>query len=543
VGESERFDRLAKGLFDEIIELQPHAATYLGLHQYDHLMPEGSKDTVFKLMRLLHSYLDKFSEISPSSLDFDRRLDLELAKDMLRLELFYLEDWPVWRMFPGAPDTIGDALFPLLVRDFAPLETRLRSITERLKASPRYLEETKSRLEDPVRIYCDISLEVADKLPLFLEEISGAATSVKDSALKSEVEDATGRVKDTLSKYQEWLKGEREKARADFALGPDRLERLLALRGLEMSSAEILRLGEEYLRDSKEKLRKYAEMIKPGASVEEVRALLKSHHPRNFQEALEAYRREIGRSREFVVKSNFASIPPNEELIVMETPSFLRSTTPFAAYFAPPKFEERQLGIYIVTPPANEEMLKEKSYYAISNTSVHEGYPGHHLQLSCSNQNPSLIRLMAHSTEFVEGWAHYCEETVKELGYDDTPEHRFIQTLDMLWRAVRIIVDVKLSSGKMSFTEAVDFMVSKIGMVREGALAEVKRYTYTPGYPLSYLLGKHLLFELKRMALDKLGDRFDPHWFHDTLLYAGSMPIKYHRLNLMEKIRQTQPPS
>lgn len=536
--EKENFDHLAKSFFYDIMEMHPHSATYLGLHQYDHLMPDGSRDAVLKMIRLLKDYQDRFEEISPENLDFDRKLDLELVKDILYLSLFSLEEWQLWRMFPGAPDTVGDALFPLLVRDFAPLETRLRNITERLKASPRYVEETKSRLEDPVRIYCEISFETAERLPLFLDQILEAAASVKDDALKSEVEDATERVKDNLSEYMVWLKDKSKNAKENFAIGSDKLEKLLALRGLELPSTEILRLGEEYLHREKENLKRYAQMVKPGVGVEEVRALLKSHHPQSFEEALQVYREEIKRSREFIVKSKFATPPTNEELIVIETPPFLRNTTPFAAYFSPAKFEEKQLGIYVVTPPANQEMLKEKSYYAISNTTVHEGYPGHHLQLSCANQNPSLIRLLSHGTEFVEGWAHYCEEVVKELGYDDTPEHRFIQTLDMVWRAARIVIDVKLSRGEMSFSEAVDFLVGEIGMEREGALAEVKRYSYTPGYPLSYLLGKHLIGELKREAVAILQDRFDLRWFHDTLLYAGSMPVKYHRLNLMEKIRQ-----
>ncbi|MEM3736803.1 MAG: DUF885 domain-containing protein [Candidatus Bathyarchaeia archaeon] len=537
MGDSESFDRLAEELFYNIVKMNPIFATYVGLHQYDQLMPDGRKDAIYKRMKLFKEYLDKFEGISQSKLDFERRIDLALVKDFLHLALFCLEEWPLWRMFPDAPDTIGDALFPLLVRNFAPLEIRLRSITERLKNSPRYIEETKSCLEDPVKIYCEISLDTAERLPLFLEQIVEAARGVNDNT-KSEVEDAAEKVKCEFLEYKEWLRCRMKDARDDFAIGPERFEKLLALRGLGMSSSEILKLGEKYFRQEKENLRRYAEIIKPGASVDEVRSLLKSHHPKSFGEALEAYRKEIKRAREFVVRSKFASIPENEELIVIETPPFLRSTTPFAAYFSPAKFEDKQLGIYIVTPPASEEMLKEKSYYAISNTTVHEAYPGHHLQLSCANRNSSLVRLLFHGTDFVEGWAHYCEEAVKELGYDDTPEHRFIQTLDMVWRAARIIIDVKLSRGEMGFMEAVNFLVEEVGMAREGAVAEIKRYTYTPSYQLSYLLGKYLIGELKRETLSKLGDRFDLRWFHDTLLYAGSMPLKYHRLNLLEKIRQ-----
>jgi uncharacterized protein (DUF885 family) len=221
---------------------------------------------------------------------------------------------------------------------------------------------------------------------------------------------------------------------------------------------------------------------------------------------------------------------------VLPTPSYLRHTHPFAAYFQPAKFDREQLGIYIITPPKTRAQLEKHNYAAILNTSVHEAYPGHHLQLVCANKNPSLIRVLSHASEFVEGWAHYCEELMRELGFADTPEIRFIQTQDMIWRAARIVIDVKLSCGLMSFHEAVRFLTSQTGMSRESAIAEVKRYTKSPGYQLSYLLGKHMLKRLRDELRQKLRERFDERKFHDTLLYAGCLPLKYIREIAIRKL-------
>lgn len=125
---------------------------------------------------------------------------------------------------------------------------------------------------------------------------------------------------------------------------------------------------------------------------------------------------------------------------------------------------------------------------------------------------------------------------MREKGFITDLETRFIQINDMIWRAVRIIVDVKLSRGEMSFEEAVEMLVKEAGMSREAAVAEVKRYTQTPGYQLSYLLGKHLILKLKEEVKQKMGDKFDEKFFHDTITANGYLPISMLRKIFERKI-------
>ena len=102
-----------------------------------------------------------------------------------------------------------------------------------------------------------------------------------------------------------------------------------------------------------------------------------------------------------------------------------------------------------------------------------------------------------------------------------------MQAADLVWRAARIVIDVKLSTGVISFEEAVNILVEETGMARASAVAEVKRYTYTPGYQLSYYLGKHLIKSLKKDAEDLWGDRYSDRRFHDRILGSGGLPVKF----------------
>ena len=534
------FTDVVQGMFDELLEWYPPMATFLGIHRYDHLMPDGSRGFIDKVTRRLKHYRRRFEGFDESDLGKDA-MDLRLAKDALDLELFDMEEWRLWSKFPSGGDDIGEALFPLFTRDFAPAQERMRSISERIRRSSQFLDEMKERLEDPVKIYCEIGLQSARMMPAFLGVIQAEAQKSLGKDDFDSLVAGTERLEEALKDYSSWIEGEMRDAGKEFAIGRERLARRLKLRGVEVDVDEILALGYRYLEEEKRKLKALAKEISPGKSVEEVNKELKKHHPKNYEEALERYREDILRARRFVVEKDFATIPEKEELRVMETPTFLRHVIPFAAYMSPAKFEEKQLGIYIVTPPSGES-LEEHNYYSISNTSIHEGYPGHHLQLSAANRNPSLVRLLARGTEFVEGWAHYCEEAMKDLGFDDTPQHRFVQTVGLVWRAARIVIDVQLSSGEMTFDEAVDFLVEQTGMERDAAMAEVRRYTFTPGQPLSYLLGKHLIKQLRREAEEKLGDDFSAKRFHDLLLSSGSIPVKYHREILDQAVHMRTPP-
>jgi len=264
--------------------------------------------------------------------------------------------------------------------------------------------------------------------------------------------------------------------------------------------------------------------------------MIEDDAPRTFEEALDYTRKMIEEARRFVQEKNIATVYPEDVLLVEETPAFMTPIIPFAALLMPAKFDKPQIGIYIVTRPKDPANLsKHLNHPSIKNTAVHEAFPGHFLQATLSNRG-SLIRLLAEGTETVEGWAHGCEELMREKGFITELETRLIQINDMIWRAVRISVDVKLSSGEMSFEEAVEMLVKEAEMSKEAAVAEVNRYTQTPGYPLSYLLGKHLIIKLKEEVKQKMGDNFDEKLFHDIIMANGYLPISMLRKIFDQKL-------
>ena len=523
----EKFDNLVEEMFNYVMRQHPIYATYMGLHQFDREMPDGSRESNLKDIESMRHYLSLFEAFPDDELPRERSLDRVLAIHGLRLELFEQESLRFWESIPEGVNTLGDALFPLIAKNFAPFESRLESMIQRIEKAPKYLEETKSRIKRPVKLWIQISAESSKNLPYFLDTIISNAKSnnLNTPRLESAVKDLC----DSLKEYEDWLSTELlPKSQEEFAIGQEKFDKLLLLRGFDMNSSEILAFGESSIQKEKLRLEEISKKIDHSASVQQVKKKIKSKHPASFEDALNTVKQTVQDAKQFVVENGYATIPEGEDLIVMETPSYLKHIIPFAAYFSPARFETNKVGIYITTRYEEKiDSLVELNYASVANTAVHEGYPGHHLQLTYNALNPSLVRSLYSGTEFIEGWAHYCEEAMQLLGWRNTLEAQFMQTVDLIWRAARIIIDVKISTNKISFENAVSMLVEETGMVKSAATAEVKRYTYTPGYQLSYYMGKHLIKNIKKDAKKLWGDRFSDRRFHDLLLRSGGMPIKF----------------
>lgn len=522
------FDALVKDAFETVMKHRPDMATMLGLHEYDKKMPSGTRDAQLTLIKNLDEYLEKFQSIPHEDLSAEKQIDLDLMITTIKNRLFLDKEVRNWEKDPDLAGVIGYSIVPLFSRQFAPFEERLQSITVRLKKCPQFVSEFKSRINQPVKLWLDMAKEACSTLPVFFKIISQAAQ--KRGLETDELDEAASKTAESITEYMNWLNT--LSCSGEPILGRKKFETLLTLRKLGYTADEILAIGHTYLEEGKSQLSTLASAITPDAPPEKVLASIKKDHPETFAQVISEYQETMGTLRTMVKEKGFASLP-EERLIVQETPVFLRHIVPIAAYFPPAPFEEDQMGIYFVTP-VEGDALAEHNYTSITNTSVHEAYPGHHLQLIWANKHPSLTRLLTNAPEFVEGWAHYCEEHMRNYGLDD-PKIRLIQTKDMIFRAVRIIIDVNLHCNKMSFEDAISFLKKETGMDPQTATAEIKRYTKTPGQPLSYLLGKHLLLQLQKDVKTHMKDGYSEKKFHNALLKAGSIPFPYIRRELKLK--------
>jgi uncharacterized protein (DUF885 family) len=159
----------------------------------------------------------------------------------------------------------------------------------------------------------------------------------------------------------------------------------------------------------------------------------------------------------------------------------------------------------------------------------HEAYPGHHLQLLTAQGLVSEVRRHIWSPIMVEGWALYCEQLMDEAGFYRTAESRLFRLLNLLWRAIRIVLDVGLHTRGMTPAEAVDYLVDHLPIERSSAEAEVRRYCAWPTYQLSYAVGRRELLRLRESYRERDPQGYSPRKFHDEVMRYGGLPIALAR--------------
>ena len=515
--------------FKKYFELHPTEAIYYGIDGYDHLLNDYSDEAYKTEKAFVGESLDKLHQISVEDLDKDQAIDYALLEGRLTIQHYEhkKEDYRLkW------PDTYlpVDAIYILTVR---PTNDLAGNLLSRLEQSPALIQQGIANLSrpeaNPPRLWTEMAVEAAKGGLSFLDNLL-THPQVQAAVKNTEVlQTAIEKAKSAIGDFALFL--ERDlfpRSRSIYAVGEEHYNLLLKKKHFLTHDAQsLLAFGEDLFAKTKQELTALAEELVPGIGIEEVARRIQDAHP-SADQLLSVYERAMEAAREFAREKQLVSFPPKEELHVVHTPEFRRHEIPFAAYLSPSPKDPNQVGYYYVTPVSEDDLLREHNWVGLENTSVHESYPGHHLQFSVANSIPeasTLPRLMNESSVFYEGWALYCEQLMQEQGFLETKEHRFVMLKDRLWRALRIIIDVKTQTGKMTYDEAADLMVRELHFPRAQACADLNWYSQSPSGPMGYALGWSIINRLRDREQTRLGSGFNLREFHDKLLSAGSISL------------------
>jgi uncharacterized protein (DUF885 family) len=214
-----------------------------------------------------------------------------------------------------------------------------------------------------------------------------------------------------------------------------------------------------------------------------------------------------------------------------QTPFEVRATEAYRAASASAQYNRgapdgSRPGIFYVP------ILDATKYNTVANPAMetlflHEALPGHHFQISMQQENTTLpkFRRFGGYSACSEGWGLYCEGLGKALGLYTDPNQYMGHLGAEMHRALRLVTDVGLHTGKLTREQAIQYMMDNEAISEQGATAEVERYMAIPGQALSYKTGQLKLNELRDRYRQQLGPKFDLRAFHDELLAGGSMPL------------------
>ncbi len=159
---------------------------------------------------------------------------------------------------------------------------------------------------------------------------------------------------------------------------------------------------------------------------------------------------------------------------------------------------------------------------------LHEAIPGHHYQISLTQENEDLpgFRKTLWYSAYGEGWALYTESLGKELGLYTDPYQYFGMLGMEMHRAIRLVVDTGLHAKGWTREQAIEYSLNNEAESEASIISEIERYMANPGQALSYKIGQLKIRELRAKAEKELGDKFDIRQFHNQVLSTGCIPLQ-----------------
>jgi uncharacterized protein (DUF885 family) len=243
-------------------------------------------------------------------------------------------------------------------------------------------------------------------------------------------------------------------------------------------------------------------------------------HPKSRQDIIDLYKK--------YTEQMYAKLPeqfgilPKGKVEITQVEEFREQGASAAAYNQGTPDGKRPGRVMV-----NTGDFAKRSTIDIETTALHEGVPGHHMQIAIGQEIEGLpaFRQQGNYTAYAEGWALYSERLGEELGFFTDPYSYYGHLQDEMLRAIRLVVDTGLHYKKWNRQQVVDFFHDHSGIEEVEVQSETDRYIVWPGQALGYKIGQLKILELRDYAKAQLGSKFDIRQFHDQVLGAGALPM------------------
>jgi hypothetical protein len=527
-------DDLCRSYLDLKYHYDPASASSAGLISEDGRLGRFDIETTRAHLSALRSVAGAIEELDPD--DLQDEIDRTALLGEIRSTIYRLEHEQPHVRNPGFWLThLFQGLYALLARSEPEPAARVAAVVARLQAAPGFVDAARATLDQPPSIFVDTALAMLGGGGELIAQVVGVFSGVAPH-LTDELKRTGEAALKALVGFGAALRDEIEPSPnvQAFATGEEQFSRLLHHEHALMAGpAELWRYGLRLQEEVTAEISALASRLDRRPWRELVNEL-RDDSPAPDQ-LLPAYRSEVERACGFITEHDLVRVPDGG-VDVVTTPSYLTALVPFAAYEPPPVYLRQQTGRFYVTKPDPSlppdvfaQQRRGHCRHSLPVMVAHEVYPGHHLQLLTMQELNSEVRRHIWSPIMVEGWALYSEQLMAETGFYRADQERLFQLVNLLWRAVRVVLDVGLHTRGMTPKEASDYMVEHLPIERHNAEAEVRRYCAWPTYQLSYAVGRRELLSLREAYRRRSGSATNLREFHDELMRYGGLPVSLAR--------------
>lgn len=545
------FARLAAAHVAQSEARDPLFADQLGIHTFDDRLDDYSAAGHRARLRWLRQWHARVAAATATALSRDEDADAHALLDTIDLELFEDASLAPWRRDPTSYTTVlGNAVYALTGRTYAPLDERLRHVAARLTLVPAIVAAAEANLTHPTRVATLQAIDenagnvalyaglraaaaharpatraaLAQNLPAALASVRTFSTFLRRTLLaRSNGNPRVGtRVYDrelTLANGTQQTRGELvADARADFA----------------KNRAEMLRLAIPL--DRQFFPNAVADEAKSNAVdivVRRVLDKLAEHHPRR-NEIFRVARGDVEAAQAFLRVHPVVVPPAPSTLRVVPTPAFMAGFAGASLDAAGPFTPLAESYFYIDEIPKAWSTARVASYlrdfnsYELRMLAMHEAMPGHYVQFRYNAMVPSLVRRAFVNGAFAEGWAVYVEGMMLDAGYGDgDPRLRLFQLKWRLREEANTLIDVAFHTGGLGEARCDDLLEREAYQEKSEAQTKWHRLQLSHVQLASYFTGLDAIRRAEAAERTRLGSAFNRAKFNAALLSMGSVEPRY----------------
>ena len=530
------FEQVLHRFLDEVFTAYPSWATAVGYHLLDDRWEDASDEGRQARLRMFERNRAAFEALPETELSRDEAIDRGIVLELLDKMRF---DDDVLRAASWDPlqhvYMLGNGFFGLLAREYGPWAHRGSALLHRLRGLPAFLDAAQRSLtglsDRPVSLlHTETALSqlpgVAELIDDGIAEARRRAEAGDEPDLLPALEAEAGRAKAALDTFRAALDSEvRARAEGEGRLGPELYQQKLrhtlssdlgyeelrarAWADYRKVRAEMVRLARElwpeWLPDEPMPTTAEGDEDVDSRIVRAVLGRIALQH-RAPDELLEWCQAEVRRIEDFCRERSVIGLP-EDPLRITWTPVFMRA---YGRAFldAPGPLDRGQSAYFWITPPDEsgppedvESYLREDNDRMLKLLCIHEGVPGHYLQLAWSNRSPSLTRSVFSNGMFAEGWAVYVTQVMMDLGYGDAEGALMLTHWKFYLRAItNAIMDVEIQAGSMDEQTAMDLMVRGGFQEPDEARAKWLRARLTSTQLVTYYLGSLEMWDIEVAA-------------------------------------------
>ncbi len=544
------FDSLIENYYQEGLTLNPLSATFQGDERYNDTLPNFLSTKYKKQLQEYYTYYqNQLKDFTVNSLSEDQKMTKAVLKwecDM-NLEGLEFEDYtPIDQMW-SMNLMIGQLAGGTSAQPFKTVED-YNNWLSRLEDYGEWLASAQTKMEEGIKAKNVLPKSLIKKVLPQLASVY--EPNLDDNLFYSPItnfpEGFSGTDKDLLAK--EYGAIITEKIIPSYRKLHDFMESEYMASGRESSGIQDIPNGDAYYRHqiklytttdmTADEIHKIGleEVARISSEMEKVKEQV------GFKGDLKAFFDDVRNKKELMpytepqqVIDHFNAIhekmmPQVDRLFDKQpkTPFEVRRTEAFreasaSAEYNPGSLDGTRPGIFYVPIP----VVTQYNIYSDEDLFLHEAIPGHHFQISLTQESDVLpkFRKTLWYSAYGEGWALYTESLGKELGLYEDPYQYFGMLGAEMHRAVRLVVDTGLHAKGWSREKAIQYSLDNEAESEAGITSEIERYMANPGQALSYKIGQLKILELRAKAEKQLGEGFDIREFHNQVLETGCVPL------------------